>query len=299
MAAAPRHREALLTEKLNQPGWELLDSRTLLERTLAKALLANFDRFYDVIAMIAGRFGWVEDGDAKSPDPVVNELIARQGARAWRMEIERVTGRGANRMRDAMTLLRGGINLTSFERFGSKKKNLADMHALLKEMHADYPAALRFETNSDSVRWWVARFESAPQTRAPAPAKKSQGIWPFLVFFLLIGPALRLLTHEKEGSNFQYQRTVESVTDRVSEPPAYVPRQQRLTFGTPALDTTPVPDRFKGYWNGTTAYRLGDSVTFNGYRWTARMNTQGDVPGVSDLWFRQSGLPQTDPLMGR
>jgi hypothetical protein len=270
-------RVRVLADTLRQEGWESLDFRAQLQKTLARMLMSNFERLRGLVPAVATEFGW-NDGQDVARDPLISELLAREAVRSWRLDIEGLSGRRSKHTREAMAFLRNPSDAAAFERFARTKKNLVVMRDLLKELHQDYPAALRYELDNGSVQWWVRRMQSQP-TAKPVPRKtKAPKVLPIVLVLIALGQLSKQLT----GSSLEGINVSPSPPSTTSSAPS---RNDTDVNGMkPEIIDSMLSLRMMGHWSNAMKYRRGDVVEYNGRRWRANLPSVGDVPGISADW---------------
>lgn len=260
IATAPEQRAPLMAETLRQKGWENLDFRAQLQRTMARLLLADFERLFTIVNVCTEYFFWEKHNDVRNADPVLGELLARHDARRWRLEMERSAD---VRTRQAIALLRGEIDRDAFAWFGASAANRNRMQALLKELHGRHAGALRHEVNPSAVDWWIRDFRS----RRPEPPKENsrkKGFPSLFFVILLFSAASRMIGSVGTGSFNTPQRDPVSVAESAQEPGS--------------------DSQAPKAWRSAASYKNGDIVYFAGQRWMARSPKKGEVPGVSPEW---------------
>jgi hypothetical protein len=259
--AEPGLRETALARVLSSHGWEGLDFRVQLQRTLARALLGQFEELWPLGLACDTHFGWSEALRLGRADPAVAELVARSQARLWRLNLETA---GEQTKRQALQFLRGAVDERAFLRFALYPEDLAVMRRLIAELHQD-AARLHYETNPAALAWWLDHLrppqaQPRPAPNASAKPNRSGGGWQWWYTFPLI-MGLRLLAGLAPDQNDSTRPPV---------PPA--PSQ-------PAAQSAFMDD-----WSLMLPYRKGAYVKFRGRTWQAVRDTTGAQPGLSSDW---------------
>ena len=66
--------------------------------------------------------------------------------------------------------------------------------------------------------------------------------------------------------------------------PGHAGNGDKLTLPSTQSISLRVPCVGVPIWSAATAYTGGENVVYNGRLWRARWWTQGEVPGVADVW---------------
>jgi hypothetical protein len=279
LVAEPETRRKTLNDALRQEGWESLDFQIQLQRTLARVLLSNYERCEPLVDACAAQFTWSTTPQLGHGDAAPSELLARHAAREWRTGVE---SSNSVATRKAIALLRNPVDEEAFRNFAEIDGNVASMTELIKQLHQNHTAALRYEINQASVQWWLRELQSLQARRAQVvqqqaatqqrPQRNSFTAWPLLLFVLGLGSISRLINGNNVPIPSYATPGLAPQTSAESNVP-HVP-----TFGPPKRA------HVMGNWNATIGYVPGDFVLHKGSWWMARSPGIGDVPGISPQW---------------
>lgn len=282
LKASTHEHAKLLAAELSQEGRETLDFQASLQRAFSRLLLHHFERFHQLVPLFIERCDWTHGNDVLEEGSVVSELLARSKAREWRTSIETDTARKG--LGAALTLLCGPVNIKAFTQFAKRKKNLADMHAVLKLLFEDHPAALRYETDTASVDWW--RHHLQAQAVVAQPKRGGGGLGTFGWLFLavmLIGQLGRCVDeHSRSSSTGANSPPASNATARNAGSAS--PPTPDSEFDLAAGRGTFSGSRRSGVWSEALIYQPGDVVMHQGRFWRASAALVGEKPTRGSQW---------------